>query len=939
MKKKLLLVTVAFLYLAVDSFAQSISNPYVKDGITYGWGNLSWVRRDTRNAPIEEVCHNAVWVMDIGNDAPAVIDFSHIPLTEELPDYWLTNIAENACCDNQTIKELKRSFIPDWGGVYYTDRFYIYVGGRAFYNCRNLEKVDLSMRGDYKQWSVGRAAKQVINKEAFAECKSLREVHLTVDSIYESAFANCTSLQNIYLFCPSVRTAKVDETSFEGVDVSKVNLYVLDVEVDKYRSHPIWGAFNVLPMDYDYFGSYSKTDEEGVTVTRYGPGYYENQFNPVYLPYSFIHKIEDECSKDIHLAKYFDTRKISAEACKNNNNVESVTFQSDLDTPFVIEDQAFYGCPHLESVNLYKETSHYYGRARKVDIRPYAFAECASLKNITLPHPENISAHAFENCTNLEKIVFFFRSLENINIDEKAFDGISRERCKIYVSREYYDELKTHPLFGQFEVMPFEDEDIAVEWTDKGIVRLRREPYGSHSDYSYDVLSITEQAGETVAIQNSDYMIRERAAENNTVIKKLLFDYVNTKRFTNSLGEEMSLEIQSQAFHHCEQLEEIDGLCPYGYYQFYENMTPSISRNLIIDDEVFADCPNLRKVILPKVSKIGNAAFKACSSLKEICLLKVNFDELELGNQVFDGVDCAHCKLYVPNYLVQMAKKHPVFGTFDVEPLPYDYFGASDNGFYEMIYDSDNEYLYILFRNLYNIVDCWYGCEDVILKSTFNGCRLNLFYPNVKHEGNEVIKTFVMSYKLSFEELPPFIDCPNLEMVDLRQNEEDKNVRNKIFTIHSLEEFNQSSLKNVVNFINCPSLKRVFLPHVDVPPANFMEGCTGLELLCIEFGENTYSAWDYFDENAFKGVDRNRCVIYVPQEHVEGVKAHPLLGQFRVMPISDMSDGIQAISNHVENGRQVISRFDAAGRKIHQSQPGLNLVRMSDGSVRKIMVK
>ena len=197
-----------------------------------------------------------------------------------------------------------------------------------------------------------------------------------------------------------------------------------------------------------------------------------------------------------------------------------------------------------------------------------------------------------------------------------------------------------------------------------------------------------------------------------------------------------------------------------------------------------------------------------------------------------------------------------------------------------------------------------------------------------------------MSYKLSFEELPPFIDCPNLEMVDLRQNEEDKNVRNKIFTIHSLEEFNQSSLKNVVNFINCPSLKRVFLPHVDVPPANFMEGCTGLELLCIEFGENTYSAWDYFDENAFKGVDRNRCVIYVPQEHVEGVKAHPLLGQFRVMPISDMSDGIQAISNHVENGRiQVISRFDAAGRKIHQSQPGLNLVRMSDGSVRKIMVK
>jgi hypothetical protein len=256
MKKKLLFVTAAFLSLAVNGFAQSISNPSTKDGITYSWGTYTWTQTPGGSSWTKKSL-NVINVVEIDWDAPEILDFSSTPLPDELPGYFLTNFAEKACRHNQVVKELKRSYVPNPGGEHTWEPYYVYISIQAFYNCQNLEKVDLSMRGHSNQWNVDSAAFQIIRSEAFAKCKSLSEVHLTASEIEEKAFANCSALQRMYVHHPNLGmakrfTVKVDPSSFEGVDVSKVQLYVPEQEVDDYRSHPIWGAFDVLPMDMGY---------------------------------------------------------------------------------------------------------------------------------------------------------------------------------------------------------------------------------------------------------------------------------------------------------------------------------------------------------------------------------------------------------------------------------------------------------------------------------------------------------------------------------------------------------------------------------------------------------------------------------------------------------------------------------------------------------------
>ncbi len=115
-----------------------------------------------------------------------------------------------------------------------------------------------------------------------------------------------------------------------------------------------------------------------------------------------------------------------------------------------------------------------------------------------------------------------------------------------------------------------------------------------------------------------------------------------------------------------------------------------------------------------------------------------------------------------------------------------------------------------------------------------------------------------------------------------------------------------------------------------------MQGCISMEKLYIDFITDDVNNWQY-DERAFDGVSRSKCVIYVPQEYVEGVKAHPLLGQFTVLPISEFVDGItESIKN---NSVDVTGYYTIDGKKIISLQRGINIIRLSDGTVKKVIVK
>ena len=88
---------------------------------------------------------------------------------------------------------------------------------------------------------------------------------------------------------------------------------------------------------------------------------------------------------------------------------------------------------------------------------------------------------------------------------------------------------------------------------------------------------------------------------------------------------------------------------------------------------------------------------------------------LGMGENVFEGVNCANCKLYVPSYTVPIAKAHPIWGKFDVRQIPVIISSADgeQSGKVEVFYDTDNEFLYLLRKTedltIYDILDNWPG--------------------------------------------------------------------------------------------------------------------------------------------------------------------------------------------------------------------------------------
>jgi len=87
----------------------------------------------------------------------------------------------------------------------------------------------------------------------------------------------------------------------------------------------------------------------------------------------------------------------------------------------------------------------------------------------------------------------------------------------------------------------------------------------------------------------------------------------------------------------------------------------------LIGEEAFIECKNLTKIEIPAgVVKIGDDAFNE-TSLSEIHCFALT--PPSLGNLVFEDVDVANCKLYVPKESIETYKATDVWKDFDIQEL------------------------------------------------------------------------------------------------------------------------------------------------------------------------------------------------------------------------------------------------------------------------------
>ena len=219
------------------------------------------------------------------------------------------------------------------------------------------------------------------------------------------------------------------------------------------------------------------------------------------------------------------------------------------------------------------------------ELRPYTFASCRNLKEITIPEQVMyIGPNAFSNCTSLEKITLG-DSLQSIG--EKAFEGTAIK--EIYLGDSIFNIMGAFAGCETIEKITV-SENNKDYFTDGNALFFR--------SYDYD--------GEEIVHTNElylEYFIINSDLTSYTVPSDVVFigDYAfyNNKTLTE-------VKITSPVY---------VGICSFAYCEFesfdFSNVTE-------INHSAFKGCRNLTSADFSNTEYIYDSAFENCTSLADV---------------------------------------------------------------------------------------------------------------------------------------------------------------------------------------------------------------------------------------------------------------------------------------------------------------------------------
>ena len=155
-------------------------------------------------------------------------------------------------------------------------------------------------------------------------------------------------------------------------------------------------------------------------------------------------------------------------------------------------------------------------------------------------------------------------------------------------------------------------------------------------------------------------------------------------------------------------------------------------------------------------------------------------------------------------------------------------------------------------------------------------------------------------------------------------------------------------------FSGCSGLTSLTLPSsVTSIDGYAFDGCSGLTSLTIPSGVTSIGKWAFYGcsgltsiyvypENLpelgtdiFNGCDAKNCTVYVPKGTYDAYKSSKF-GYFEKIVEFDAA-GIDKVATSA-NAKEV-SRYSANGQRLSAPAKGLNIVKYSDGSVKKVVVQ
>ncbi len=768
------------------------------------------------------------------------------------------------------------------------------IKNSAFFKCKDLKHVTIG------------ASVVSIGKYAFQECFSLRSVAMgaSVASIDDAAFAHCRSLAKL-----SVDAAEppiCGKSVFSSVDQGSCALYVRLEYAEKYKAADTWKDFaNIKTIDASgKCGDNLKwtLDSDGeLIITGDGPmySYFDEQtdrwdpnlvkkvwidgqattigqrmfgacteLESVKLPNSLTHIDVNAfagCSKLANVTIPNSVTQIGAFAFSGCSSFTSLTIPASVTN---IEGSITNYCVALKKITVDPNNKTYDSRGdcnaiietatntlisgcvatsipnTVTAIGRAAFEGCANLVKVDIPASvTSIGAGAFQACEKLTKVVM---SPSLTHIDNHAFfDCINLESVNIP------DKVVTIKFFAFYNCKELKEVTIG-----SSVESIEGEVFNHCDKLERIIVKATNPpvCGKNYAFNTVDKEIcrlvvpRESADLYKTAFEWKDFVNVETLAGMGKCGDNLDWMLYDSG----ELVITGDGAM---YDYVYEDKRAKWDKDLVktvriegavtnIGNHAFDKCSNMTDIKMPNtITKIGSIAFSSCYALTDMSLPNT---VMTLGSWAY-----SHCrsltKVYIPKSLTDIGNL-ALIGCENVTSMEVEQGNP--------VFDSRDNCNAII-RTATNTLVA--GSQNTVIPNTVTSIGGSAFY-DCKNLTNIVIPTSVTTI-----ESAAFYRCYKLQDVEIPE------------TVTSIGE---------AAFSFCHGFENVKIPNAVVTiDKGAFEYCNGVKTLVLgrsltSIGDATFhNCWRLKEitvnattpptcgtQGAFEGVNKDVCILKVPQE-------------------------------------------------------------------------